>query len=263
MPIQTKSRRYIFQADATGVAAQFVQPLQDVIPIQATSAIACDGGFGCSRSAGYRHDVFSFRSAYTEVRGTRTGQGYETVAISVVEGFKLLDIIECERMEARLIGTYPADLSDSAEVSIVPAASVFENLRIGEFYLPRLEVAPEFCTAELSTWSGLLRALDNGDERRLLESFTLPAPNGDPVPLPEAGTTVNMLGFSIASAHPDADRLGHPPMFTLPGGGTVSLGEYYCKPKYRRLIMLRAEMTGNVQGSVVLGDPAIGSDPYP
>jgi hypothetical protein len=263
VPTQTKSRRYIFQADATGVAAQFVQPIQNPIPIQATSAIASDGGYGCSRADGYMHDIFSFRSAYTEVRGIKTSQGYETLALSVVEGFKLLDIIECERIEAQLIGTYPADLNDSAEASIVPTGSVFRNLRIGKMTFPRLEVAAAFCSPELSTWTGLLRALGDDRERRLLEPLSLPAPNGDLVPLPSAGAHTNMLGFSIALEQPEEEGLGSPLIFPLPGGGTVTLGEYYCKPESRRLIMLRVELNGEVQGSVVVGDPLVGSDPYP
>jgi hypothetical protein len=263
VPTQTKSRRYIFQADATGVAAQFVQPIQNPIPIQAMAAIASDGGYGCSHTDGYTHDTFSFRSAYTEVRGIKTSQGYETLALSVVEGFKLLDIIECERIEAQLIGIYPADLNDSAEVSIVPTGSVFKNLRIGKMSFQRLEVAAPFCSPELSTWTGLLRALGDDRERRWLEPLSLPAPNGDPVPLPAASASTNMVAFSLALEQPEGEGLGSPLIFPLPGGGTVTLGEYYCKPESRRLIMLRAELDGEVRGSVVLGDPSIGSDPYP
>ena len=72
-----------------------------------------------------------------------------------------------------------------------------------------------------------------------------------------------MLGFSIALEQPEEDGLGSPLIFPLPGGGTVTLGEYYCKPESRRLIMLRVELNGEVQGSVVVGDPLVGSDPYP
>jgi hypothetical protein len=267
VPKQTNAKRYIFEANATGVAAQFVQPFSDIIPIQAASALAADGGFGSFRVDGFRHrDILSIAAAYTEVAGAETADGvFETVAVSVVEQFNLLNVVTCDRIVGRLTGKYPGGLKVPSENFIVPSGSVFEGLRIGTRFFEKLVVAPEFfCTPEHSCWSGLTRALENAEERRLLASLSLPAPNGDPVPLPNPGQRRDLLGFSIALGDPQpGDGLGAPLSFIVPDFGTVHLGEFFCQPTSRRLIMLRAELQGPVQGHVVVGDPIVGGEPYP
>src|SRR5580704_4643860 len=73
---KTNSKRYLFQADATGVAGQFVFPFPEAIPIQAASALPSEGGRGSSRVDGFRHkDILSFGSAYTEVGGAEMEDG--------------------------------------------------------------------------------------------------------------------------------------------------------------------------------------------
>lgn len=263
MPMQKNSKMYIFGANATGVVAQFVHPVHDVIPVQAASALASDGGLGTSRVDRFPPNnippnaILSFDAAYVEVRGDRAANGdYVTLALSVVEKFNLLGVVTCDRIVGRLTGTYPADLNTPAEISIVPTGSVFEKLRIGDVFFERLEVAPDFFGAPAhASWTGLLGALQNPRERSLLQSISLPAPNGDPVSLPEAGQKRDLLGFCIGPSDPL--------QFSVPDFGTVHLGEFFCGPTYRRLIMLRAELDGAVRGSVVVGDPVIIGDPYP
>lgn len=254
MPKQTNSKRYLFQANATGVAGQFVRPFKDVIiPIQAASALPVDGGFGSSRVDGFRHeDILSFGSAYTEVSGTEIEDGvYETVALSVVENLNLLDVVHCDRIVGKLTGRHVVP----GENSIVPTSSVFEGLRIGDQLFDKLDLAPDFfATPPHSTWSGLLAAVENDDERKLLAPLALGAPNGDPVSL-LISERRNLLGFGIA--------FGAPQSFTVANFGTVHLGEFFCEPTSRRLIMLRAELDGAVHGSVVVGDPIVQGVPYP
>jgi len=267
------SKRYLFQADATGVAAQFVHPFEEVIPIQAASALAADGGRGSSRvddfgyraqRFGYYDDIFSFDSAYTEVLGVETEAGvFETVALSVVENFDLLGVVQCERIVGKLTGLFPGGTNAQPENFIVPTGSVFLGLRIGDAFFDKLEVADLFCTPERSCWTGLLGALENQRERKVLESLSLPGPNGDPAPLPAYGQSKDLLGFCIARGEPKEDGgFGAPPIFTLPDFGVVQLGEFFCEPRSRRLIMLRVELDGPVRGSVVVGDPIVAGQPY-
>jgi len=267
VPKQDNSRQYLFQADATGVAGQFSYPFANLIPIQAASALPSDGGSGWSGVGFFRHDdVLSFRSAFTEVRGVEIDDDvYDTIAVSVVEQFNLLDVITCDRVIARLHGRYAGSRDTPAEISIVPVGSVFERLRIGDEFFERLEVAPRFfCQPEYASWTGLLRAIENQRTRALLEPLSLPAPNGKPVPLPVPGQRTNLLGFCIALGRPEpGDELGTPLLFNLPDFGTVHLGEFFCQPNSRRLIMLRAELNGERRGQVVVGDPVISGSPYP
>jgi hypothetical protein len=253
VPKQTRSKRYLFQANATGVAGQFVQPFNDVIPIQAASALPVHGGIGLSRVERFRHkDILSFDAAYTEVRGAEIADGvFETVAMSVVENFDLLDVVHCDRIVGQLTGTHPVP----GENSIVPSGSFFEGLRIGNQIFPKLGVAHEYFRArEHSSWSGLLGSIENDLERALLEPLSLRAPNGDPVSL-LLSERKGLLGFSIAEDVPRS--------FTVEDFGTVHLGEFFCQPTSRRLIMLRAELNGAVEGQVVLGDPIVDGEPFP
>ena len=268
MAKQTDSKRYLFQADATGVAAQFASPYDDVIPIQSASTLPSIGGRGSSHHGGFQYkDILSFGSAYTEVVGIEAEDGvFETVALSVVENFNLLGVVKCDRIVAKLTGRHPVGINVPAENFIVPAGSVFEGLRIRDVFSARkLVVAPDFfCTPQHSTWSGLLAALENERERALLEPLSLPAPNGDPVQLPTSGRRQDLLGFCIALGEPTPkSELGAPLIIQVPDFGTVHLGEFFCEPTSRRLIMLRAELDGEVQGSVVVGDPIVDGGPYP
>ncbi len=253
MPTQT-NKRYLFQANATGVAGQILRPFNEVVPIQAASALPVGGGIGSSRVEGFRHPkgVLSFSATYTEVRGAEIEDGvFETVSVSVIENFNLLDVVKCDRIEGRLAGTHPVP----GENSIVPAGSAFYGLRIGGRFFDRLDVAPDyFCTPAHSTWSGLLAAVENDRERTLLEPLALRAPNGDPVSL-LLSERKGLIGFCIARDVPQS--------IIVPDFGTVHLGEFFCEPTSRRLIMLRAELTGEVQGQVVVGDPIVDGEPYP
>jgi hypothetical protein len=74
-----------------------------------------------------------------------------------------------------------------------------------------------------------------------------------------------LLGFCIALGQPTPEsELGNPLVsFQVPGFGTVHLGEFFCEPTSRRLVMLRAELDGEVHGRVVAGDPIVDGAPYP
>jgi hypothetical protein len=248
------NKRYLFEANATGVAGQIVQPFNEVVPVQAASALPVGGGFGSSRVDGFRHpkDVLSFSAAYTEVRGAEIEDGvFETVAVSVVENFNLLDVVKCDRIEARLVGTHPVP----GENSIVSSGSVFLGLSIGDRVFDKVDVAPDYFSAPThSTWSGLLAAVENDRERALLEPLALRGPNGDLVSL-MLSERKGLIGLCIARDVPQS--------FIVPDFGTVHLGEFFCQSTSRRLIMLRAELTGEVQGQVVVGDPIVDGGPYP
>ena len=74
----------------------------------------------------------------------------------------------------------------------------------------------------------------------------------------------DLLGFCIALGKSTSEsELGEPLIIPVPDFGTVHLGEFFCQPTSRRLIMLRAELTGAVQGQVVVGDPIVDGEPYP
>lgn len=259
MKQKTNSKRYIFDAHAVGVAGQISHPFSDVIGVQAGSTLPATGGFGSARVDGFRYrEILSFASAHTEVLGSETQPGiFETVSLSVIEGFNLLGVVTCDRIVARVSGKHPGN--DRGESCIVPAGSHFERLRIGNTFFERLEIAPEyFCRPDRACWSGLMQGLGNEREREALASLSLPAPNGSAVPLPRP-EQASVLGFSIALGEG-----GRPVgVFEVPQFGTVHLGEFFCYPTARHLIMLRADLGCPVQGDVSTGEAIVDGGGYP
>jgi hypothetical protein len=239
--------------------------------VQAASSLPASGGFGSARVDGFRYkEILSFPSAYTEVVGTEVHEGvFETLTLSVVEKFNLLDVVTCDRIVARVTGKYPGDRKEASdlppEISIVPIGSRFERLRIGNIFFERLELAPDyFCQPEHACWSGLQEALKNEQDRKLLAPLSLPGPDGNPAPLPPGGQASGVLGFCLALSEPKPGAvLGAPLRVMVPQFGTVHLGEFFCYPTSRRLIMLRADLGCPVQGMVSVCGVDGGVDTYP
>ena len=195
--------------------------------------------FGSVRVEGFRHkEILSFGSAYTEVVGTEPEDGvYETLALSVVEKFNLLDVVTCDRIVARLTSRFPG----VAQRWLRYAAGNFRRadrqpVRRAAHRQPlfeRLELAPDyFCEPEQASWTGLLKAAEN-DRDGGLSVLSLPGANGDPVPLPTVEQKATLLGFCIAVRDPKPGaELGHPVRIKVPQFGTVHLGEFFAAPPH-------------------------------
>lgn len=267
MQNKQNAKRYIFDGNAIAAAGQIRHPFHDTIAVQAGSTLPSIGGIASARSDGFRFkDVLSFASAYTNVIGRETQKGvFETISVSVVEKFNLLDVVTCDRIVARVAGKHPGNPGGPPESSIIPEGSRFEGLRIGNVHFDMLEVAPAyFCRADRATFSGLQAALEDEEERRQLQALSLPAPDGTPVALPAAGQAADVLAFSIALGKTDAqDQLGSPLVFQLAQFGTVHLGEFFCYPTSRHLVMLRAELGCPYDGDVSACEAIVDGGPYP
>jgi hypothetical protein len=268
---QTTSKRYIFQGDAIGPAGQINHPFHDIISVQAAASLPAGGGFSTARVDGFRYkEIFSFASAYTQVIGTEGHEGvFETLSISVVEKFNILDVVTCDRMVARITAKYPGDRNKGSdlptETCIVPIGSHFEGLRIGNVFFERLELAPDyFCEPEHACWTGLQRALGNKKNRHVLAPLSLPGPDGNPAPILNGEKASGVLGFCIALSEPKPGaELGTPLRYEVPQFGTVHLGEFFCYPDSRQLTMLRADLGCPVHGTVTASSGRGGGTPYP
>lgn len=264
MQRQTSAKRYIFDGAAIGVAGHIVAPYQETIEVQASSALPASGGVASNRVNGFRFkEIVSFKSAYTHVIGREAHEGvFDTLSISVVEGLNVLDVVTCDRMVARLTST--RDLT-AAEPLIYPIGSRFENLRIGNRFYETLEVAPAyFCQPELASWSGLQRAVADCNERELLSTLSLAGRDGKAVALPADDKPYGLLGFCLALGPPTANNvLGTPLIFDLPQFGTVHLGEFFCYPTSRHLIMLRVSLGCPAEGELSACGAVVDGNPYP
>ena len=261
MPQNT--RRYLFDASATAISGRFGD---EIIPIQAASALPSNGGFGSARVDGFRHkEILYVGSARTEVSGRQVGDDvFETIARSEIIDFNLLDTVRCERIEGQLMARHRIVEGRLTENFIVPSGSRFVGLRVGEEFFDEVGAAPDFFTMpEHASWTGLLNALENDRERDFLASLSAPVDDIDPVSLLFTGQREKLLGFQIALNPRSGFERVTPLGFALPDFGTVHLGEFFCEPTARRLVMLRVELTGDVEGEVVVGDPHAQGSGYP
>jgi hypothetical protein len=123
-------RTFLFHALATGVSGKIDLPFNDVIEIQASSALPAAGGYSTSRAENFRYkEILSFDSATTIATGSHDPdkRTYNTLVTSTVEHLNILSVVTADRIVARLASEQP---EGGGPPSILPLGSHFENLRI-------------------------------------------------------------------------------------------------------------------------------------
>jgi hypothetical protein len=263
MEDKTIRRIYLHDASAVATSGRIVSPFEDLIPAQAALALPVSGGYGSTRVDGFRYkEILCFGSAYTEVAGAGGGEDgpFETLAVAAVEKLNILDVVTCERMVARIASTHPVD---GREPSISLLGSRFERLRVGNYFWDELDLAVG-AIADCSTWTKLQNALGNGGTREQLKRVAMPAPNGDPVALPDGQHMPNVLGFSLCSAAgKSSNAMEVPARIHLPEFGTVYLGQLFVYQYSRQLLMLRVDLGCPIKGGVQTAGGKSGGNPYP
>jgi hypothetical protein len=124
-------RTLIFQADANALGGFINQPLQKLIPSQASSSLSPVGGIAASRIGPFNfEEIVSFTGAYTRVTGREMQPNgpWSITATAVVEGLKLLEVITADRLVAQVSAEYPPD---GGSPRIVVAGSTIDGLKIG------------------------------------------------------------------------------------------------------------------------------------
>jgi len=224
-------KRFLFHGHAVAAAGKITSPFQDIIPAQAASALAIDGGYGSARAGDFRYkEIFSFASAYSEVVGTyveKNGGAYETLSLTAIERVNILDVVTCDRIVARITAKYAADGKTPPTVSI--AGSRFERLRVGNDFFEKLDLEPD-----------------------LLDKYGASG----------FGTALPGTAAGAGREYPH-DVLSEPRQFKLPQFGDVFLGEHFPLPNLRHLVMLRVSLGCPVTGTVNVGGAVTGGDPYP
>ena len=147
---------FLYHALATGVSGNITLPFQDLIQIQAPSALPFIGGYSASRTEGFRFKhILSFSSASTVTTGIESGGFFNTMATATVEGLNILDVITADRVVARLASKYS---KETREQSATFAGSHFHNLRIAGYPLAvvispdRLKSPPRSDKAQFGTF---------------------------------------------------------------------------------------------------------------
>lgn len=106
-------------------------PLQHSIEEQGTHLLTEKGGYEHKTWNGHKIEgVLRYESAYTQVSGNdgvKPGQGWSTLATTVVEGFNVLEVLTCDRIVSQVITDHP---KNNRVPMVTFLGSRFENLRI-------------------------------------------------------------------------------------------------------------------------------------
>ncbi|HUY15549.1 MAG TPA: choice-of-anchor P family protein [Terriglobia bacterium] len=248
-------KRFLYHALSTGVSGQITLPFNELIEVQAASALPQSGGYCTSRVEDFNYkQMVSFRLAKTQAIGSYSAKdkAYNTLITATVEKLNILGQVTADLVVAHLTSKHP---EAGGQPSIIPLGSYFVNLRIaGNPVDVHLETA---AFTELDTYDRVCGRLESDKDwqRELLqgqEEITIP---------PRGGALLCSL---VREVHPQArgvESKGN--VLFVPHFGKVHLAEFLIQPYQRSLTMLRVELGCPVEGQVTAAHTSGNGQGYP
>ena len=126
--------RFRFKGTAIGAGGHVSVPFNDVIEVQAVSALPEIGGYGSARSVDFSfRGILRFDLAYSEVVGSTCNDDDRNPVLSTrvnatVEGLNIMDMVTADRIVSHLVSTFKGE--GPGEPSVLFLGSHFENLRV-------------------------------------------------------------------------------------------------------------------------------------
>lgn len=232
-----------YHALANAFSAHFTRPFNELIEVQAASALPITGGHGNARVDNFQFREFiSFQKGYTHVSGSlqEDDGSNNTLVTATVEDLNLLDIVTADRITARVYSKHGAD---DREAKFTIVGSKFENLRIAgcdvkiELDMGPFENVPNFEEA--------LKDFDKkGDFYKIASD---PFKTKEPIKKPgQNGVFLCSCVKEMETSCPGVERKGH--CFKIPGFGKIFLGEVMIKYGERIVTMIRFELGSSIGG---------------
>lgn len=235
MSDEVNGRTHVYNAEAMAISGSLTLPVEQPIEPQAHSQLDPEGGYFSQRASTFRlQSLISYNAAYTHVAGnksTKTGEGWNTLTTTVVEGLNVMDVVTADRVVGQMITQHPL-------VGYTPSVSFlgtrYENLRIAGypvevdfdheiFGLQPVEDLPY--AKEAGFLSRVLRQYD-----RILRNKNLP--DGLKGHYNQLATTLGAEAVECSLVNQVAGRFpgsifGH--VITIPGFGAITLGKVTVK----------------------------------
>ncbi|MGH9665156.1 MAG: hypothetical protein ACRD9L_12090 [Bryobacteraceae bacterium] len=261
--------RFRFQGHAVGAAGQIRSPFQEVIEVQAASALPEIGGYGSGRSSTFRYrEILHFDLAHTEVTGSQSGDCdkgpvYCTLIKSTIEGLNVMGMLTADRIVANIVSTYRS--GGDGEPSVKLIGTRFENLKIAGIPV-RVDLAIDLFD-RFDTHASLRQAYRSDDEvRRLFEDVGLrrrlpeapakvqrwfhgPAPEDSDIPSTKGITSASL----VRKLEPESSSVscwGH--VIHVDGFGVIRLAEIDITQFTRRVTMVQIELGCPVEGRLMM-----------
>jgi hypothetical protein len=265
---------FVYHAQASSLGGVIRRPLHQLIDSSASSSLASIGGSHTSSSGKFAiPGVMSVESAFTHVTGSfdSRNNGHATLAKSVVEGFRLQEVVTADRIVAQYSSLYRVGAD---EPEIRPLGTQFVNLRInGVPVEPRLRM--DF-HCRYSTYSSIRDAYQSDEQlRSSLDRVNywkrckeeLPEPLRH-LPFAQTGTTDFPEDGVVCCTLLEEEleipgAISHGPMIYIPDFGRIFLAEYQIRKKSRRLTMLRFDLGSPLEASISAGELEGNGSPIP
>jgi hypothetical protein len=268
--------RFRFRGTAIGAGGHITMPFNELIELQATSALPEIGGHGTARSVDFRcREILRFDLAQSEVTGSQCTNGdgkpvFSTRIKSTVEGLNVMDMVTADRIVANLVSTCP----EAGEPSVKLLGSRFENLRVAGIpikVVPALDVLDRYSThtSLLNAYGSVERVRDLFGDESLRERFHEAPPQvarwfSHPVEAnPEMPAINGISSVSLVrKLEPEGEELdcwGH--VIRVEGFGTVRLGEVSVSSLSRSVTMLQIDLNCPFVGRMMFCTSEDGCNP--
>lgn len=258
MPAPVK-RVFHYHASAHAYSGHFTRPVQQLIEVQAATALPTIGGHGNARVDNFSFNHFvSFKAGYTHVSGSEQREGdkvyHTTLVTSTLEGLNFLDVVTADRIVARISSYY---LFDEPHSHYSFVGTKFENLRIAGHPV-ELELN-ERLFAHLGTFDKVKKELDTDKEfRKMAED---PFQTGTKQKVDGTRELLCSLVKDMKTSAPGVRHEGH--AFSIHHFGKVYLAEALIGNCKRTLTMLRLELGSPVGGNHSAGGVVGNGEPWP
>jgi hypothetical protein len=247
---------HLYHAEAIAATGYLTHPVQDVMKMQASIALALAGGYGNVHAENFsHHGIFSFKSAYSEVNGhsNEKKNSRNTLAQTVIEGLNIHNVVTCDRMVSRIVVHHP---KDDSEPTIVPFGSTLDNLRIGGFKVePDLAIDWFTVNDTYDKLAAFIPKVKNQFKKMRIRAF-----EDEDVPKVKGMIACTMVR-DWGKLPPGVEQHGHG--LWVPEFGMLYIGEIFVIPGLRRLRMIRTVLGCGSGGGYCSGIGGGGCVPYP
>jgi len=268
------TKAHYFHAEANSLGGFIDSPVQKMMPPQASSTLPAVGGHVSHQAQAFNFEgIVSCRSTQTRVSGryVEEDDSHSSVAISVVEGLNIGEIITADRVVAQVSIQHPA--SGGAPI-VSLTGSRFEGLRIGG------------CDAALSLNTSLLEGGDGAAAAQEPITWPIFHKTGKQQAAKLVNSAQGKDGFQwivdrynwLASESKASGRalcsvvdgvsqatpgrsFGH--VLYIPNFGRVILGEIVAYPASVRICMIRAELGSPAAAGMNMASAVVNGDVFP
>ena len=241
-------------AGAYGLSGDFSAPVAGKINIRPSVDLPPEGGFGTDLEENFNfHNLVTCRRAYTEVsgspnmepRGDVTVRAHNNLALTVIDDFNLLHVIEVRKMVSRVTTRY---FEGEEHIEIVLPGSRYEGFRIfGQDII--IELATELFY-DNPTYSGLQTCYAAGGAPR---DRYHKLSGGEKFPEDEDSDIKISLVENIIVPRPTREFTVRGNVIEIPHIGSLTLGTLNISKKYKSLDLLRWNL-----GCPAVGDGGVG-----